>query len=47
MAVYWVTEALPVAATALLPLVIFPMLGLLPSSVVCKSYIKVLSLIHI
>ena len=41
MAVYWITEVLPVAATALLPVAIFPMLGLLPASAVCKSYIKV------
>lgn len=28
MAVWWLTEALPVAATALLPIVVFPLLGL-------------------
>lgn len=30
MAVWWVTEALPLAVTALLPLVFFPMMGVLP-----------------
>jgi solute carrier family 13 (sodium-dependent dicarboxylate transporter), member 2/3/5 len=29
MATWWVTEALPIAATALLPLVLFPLLGVL------------------
>lgn len=29
MAVYWMTEAIPVPATALLPLVLFPLLGVL------------------
>lgn len=30
MAVWWITEAIPIAATALLPLVLFPLLGVLP-----------------
>lgn len=30
MAVWWMTEALPIAATSLLPLVLFPVLGVLP-----------------
>ena len=29
MAVWWMTEAIPIAATALLPLVLFPSLGVL------------------
>ena len=28
MAVWWITEALPIAATALVPLVLFPLLGI-------------------
>src|SRR5690606_31017252 len=31
MAAWWVTEALPIAATALLPIVLFPMAGILPA----------------
>lgn len=30
MAVWWMTEALPIAATSLLPLLLFPVLGVLP-----------------
>uniref|UniRef100_A0AC11ETL5 Solute carrier family 13 member 3 n=1 Tax=Ovis aries TaxID=9940 RepID=A0AC11ETL5_SHEEP len=38
MAVYWCTEALPLSVTALLPIVLFPFLGILPSNKVCAQY---------
>lgn len=38
MAVYWCTEALPLSVTALLPITLFPFLGILPSSKVCPQY---------
>ncbi|XP_010624535.1 solute carrier family 13 member 3 isoform X6 [Fukomys damarensis] len=38
MAVYWCTEALPLSVTALLPIVFFPFLGILPSHKVCPQY---------
>uniref|UniRef100_A0A2K6FXM5 Solute carrier family 13 member 3 n=1 Tax=Propithecus coquereli TaxID=379532 RepID=A0A2K6FXM5_PROCO len=38
MAVYWCTEALPISVTALLPIVLFPFMGILPSSKVCPQY---------
>lgn len=38
MAVYWCTEALPLAITALLPVCLFPTLGILPSQKVCPQY---------
>ncbi len=38
MAVWWVTEALPLAATALLPLVLFPVLAIMPSSKTAAAY---------
>ncbi|KAM6112781.1 Na(+)/dicarboxylate cotransporter 3 [Pterocles gutturalis] len=38
MALYWCTEALPLAVTALLPIVLFPFLGVLPSNKVCPQY---------
>ena len=41
MAVYWVTEALPLAITALLPIVLFPILGILKGADVASAYIAV------
>ncbi|XP_062058372.1 Na(+)/dicarboxylate cotransporter 3 isoform X2 [Lepus europaeus] len=38
MAVYWCTEALPLSVTALLPIVLFPFMGILPSHKVCPQY---------
>lgn len=38
MAAWWVTEAIPLAATALLPIVLFPLTGVLPASEVTPSY---------
>ncbi len=41
MAVYWITESLPIAVTAILPVVLFPLLGVLPVKDVCRNYMKV------
>ncbi|XP_029012643.1 solute carrier family 13 member 3 [Betta splendens] len=38
MAVFWCTEALPLAVTAMLPVCLFPTLGILPSKKVCPQY---------
>lgn len=38
MAIWWVSEALPVAATALLPLALFPLLGVAPIKAVAAPY---------
>jgi sodium-dependent dicarboxylate transporter 2/3/5 len=38
MAVWWVSEALPVAATALVPVAAFPLLGVLDARTVAASY---------
>ncbi|XP_062887698.1 solute carrier family 13 member 2-like [Mobula hypostoma] len=40
MAVYWCTEALPLAVTALIPVLFFPMFGIMESSEVCMQYLK-------
>jgi len=40
MAVYWCCEALPIAVTSLLPLVLFPLLGVLPADRVSRNYFK-------
>jgi sodium-dependent dicarboxylate transporter 2/3/5 len=38
MGLWWMTEAIPLAATALLPLVLFPALGIAPLDVTAVSY---------
>ncbi|CAL8367137.1 unnamed protein product [Lota lota] len=38
MAVLWCTEALPLAVTAMLPVCLFPTMGILPSKKVCPQY---------
>ncbi|XP_028838681.1 solute carrier family 13 member 5a [Denticeps clupeoides] len=40
MAVYWCTEVLPLAITALLPAVLFPLFGIMESKEVCMQYLK-------
>ncbi|KAM6463544.1 Na(+)/citrate cotransporter [Liasis olivaceus] len=40
MAVYWCTEVIPLAVTALLPVVLFPLFGILESKKVCMQYLK-------
>jgi len=38
MAVWWITEAIPIPATALLPIVLFPVFGILSGSDVTRAY---------
>jgi sodium-dependent dicarboxylate transporter 2/3/5 len=40
MAVWWITEALPLAATSLVPLIAFPMFGILDGEKTAGSYIN-------
>jgi sodium-dependent dicarboxylate transporter 2/3/5 len=40
MAVWWLTEALPLAATALLPLVLFPLLSIKSTNATAPSYMN-------
>lgn len=40
MAIYWMTEALPLPVTSLLPVVIFPLFGILSTDAACKQYLK-------
>lgn len=38
MATWWISEALPIAATALLPIVLFPLLGVMPLGQTTSAY---------
>ncbi len=40
MAIWWVTEAIPLAATSLVPVVLFPVLGILNGDEIARSYIN-------
>ncbi|XP_040194436.1 solute carrier family 13 member 2 [Rana temporaria] len=40
MALFWCTEALPLAVTALFPVVLFPMMGIMDSTAACSQYLK-------
>ncbi|CAL9684997.1 unnamed protein product [Knipowitschia caucasica] len=40
MAVFWCLEILPLAVTALLPTILFPLLGVMESRDVCAQYLK-------
>ncbi len=40
MAVWWITEAVPLAATSLIPLILFPLFGLLDADEIASSYIN-------
>ncbi|NIP24399.1 MAG: anion transporter, partial [Phycisphaerae bacterium] len=38
MATWWITEAIPISATALVPLVLFPLLGVLDAKNTAENY---------
>lgn len=38
MAIWWISEAIPIYATALVPLILFPLLGVLPADLTAQSY---------
>ena len=40
MAVYWVTECIPLPVTALLPIVLLPLLNIMTTNDVCITYFK-------
>uniref|UniRef100_A0A8D0D110 Solute carrier family 13 member 5 n=1 Tax=Sander lucioperca TaxID=283035 RepID=A0A8D0D110_SANLU len=47
MAVYWCTEVLPLAVTALLPTLLFPAFGIMKSKDVCMQYLKDTNLLFV
>jgi sodium-dependent dicarboxylate transporter 2/3/5 len=40
MAVFWMTEAVPLAVTSLIPVMLFPLLGVMSTDNVCIVYLK-------
>jgi sodium-dependent dicarboxylate transporter 2/3/5 len=40
MAIFWMTEAVPLAITSLIPVMLFPLLGVLSTGDVCMVYLK-------
>uniref|UniRef100_A0A8B9PH42 Solute carrier family 13 member 2 n=1 Tax=Apteryx owenii TaxID=8824 RepID=A0A8B9PH42_APTOW len=40
MALFWCTEALPLAVTAFFPVVLFPLMSIMDSTTVCREYLK-------
>lgn len=40
MAVWWITEAIPLAATSLIPLILFPVLGILDGEKTANAYVN-------
>ncbi|WP_415714268.1 SLC13 family permease [Maridesulfovibrio sp.] len=38
MAIWWITEAIPIPATSLMPIALFPLLGIMKSSAACAPY---------
>ena len=41
MGVFWLTEVIPLPATALMPMFLFPMLGVMGAKDIAKNYLKV------
>ncbi|XP_021142750.1 solute carrier family 13 member 2 isoform X1 [Columba livia] len=40
MALFWCTEALPLAVTSLFPVLLFPLMNIMDSTTVCQEYLK-------
>ncbi|MCZ6675304.1 MAG: SLC13 family permease [Verrucomicrobia bacterium] len=40
MAILWISEAIPLSATALIPIVTFPLTGILDSGLIAKAYVN-------
>lgn len=47
MAVYWITEALPIAVTSLLPIILSPMVGLGSAKTVSSKYLNDVSMLFL
>ena len=47
MAIWWVTETIPLAATALVPLVLFPAFGVLDGKAVSEVYMNHIIFVYV
>ncbi|XP_036370494.1 solute carrier family 13 member 5-like isoform X2 [Octopus sinensis] len=47
IAIFWISEALPIAVTALLPLVLFPMLGVAEAKSIAGNYVNNTSMLFV
>lgn len=47
MAILWLTEALPIPVTALMPVFLMPMLGVLPGPTICAAYVNDTSMLFL
>jgi len=42
VAIFWMTECLPLAVTAIMPVVLMTWMGVMDSREICKNYLKVI-----
>lgn len=47
MASWWITEAIPLSVTALIPLVLFPVLGIVPGKEIATSYMNHIIFVYV
>ncbi|MEX2370732.1 MAG: SLC13 family permease [Bacteroidales bacterium] len=47
MASWWITEAIPLSVTALIPLVFFPVLGIVPGKAIASSYMNHIIFVYV
>lgn len=47
MAIYWITESLPLSVTALIPLFLFPLFGVLTAKRTATEYVQVTLLLFL
>ncbi|XP_075445390.1 solute carrier family 13 member 2-like isoform X2 [Ascaphus truei] len=47
MVFFWCTEALPLAVTALFPVLLFPMMGIMSTTLVCSQYLQDTNMVFI
>ncbi|MCF8226479.1 MAG: SLC13 family permease [Bacteroidales bacterium] len=47
MASWWISEAIPLSVTALLPLVLFPLLGIVPGKEIATSYMNHIIFVYV